>query len=293
MNKKRMNTGYLQAIPRPTQDELNEFYKNIYFGEGVSKTYSQKYSEDELLQKRLRANCVVELISQNGNFGPASTFLEIGCGEGFLLSSAIARGWTALGVDYQSEPSKKFNPAASSNVIATDPTAYLNFLADEGSKKDVIALQNVLEHVLEPEELLHTLQSILNDYGCLYIQVPNDYSDFQAYAEKRSRIDEEYWFSPPQHLNYFNSSNIVDFANSCGFSVVDGITDFPIELYLWGNEKNYTQDKSKGSCAHKARVELDLFFSSNGIDKYLQFYRGAFQIGVGRNICVVLKKNQR
>jgi 2-polyprenyl-3-methyl-5-hydroxy-6-metoxy-1,4-benzoquinol methylase len=293
MNKKKMNTGYLQAVPRPTQDELNEFYKNIYFGEGVSKTYSQNYDEAEILQKRLRADCVVELISQNGRFGPATRFLEIGCGEGFLLSSASAKDWDVVGVDYQSEPAKKFNPNVSSKVIATDPGAYLEGLISEGERKDVIALQNVLEHVLEPENLLRALQSILNDDGCLYVQVPNDYSNFQFYAKKQTRISDEYWFSPPQHLNYFNSGNIVDFAESCGFSVTDGITDFPIELYLWGDEKNYTQDKSKGRYAHRARVELDLFFSENGMDKYLQFYRGAFQIGVGRNICVVLKKAKR
>jgi hypothetical protein len=61
-------------------------------------------------------------------------------------------------------------------------------------------------------------------------------------------------------------------------------------MYLWGAAENYVTDKTKGKFAHQARVTLDLFFSRNGIDKYLQFYRAGFQIGFGRNICAVLKK---
>ena len=82
-----------------------------------------------------------------------------------------------------------------------------------------------------------------------------------------------------------------DVARSCEFEIVEGISDFPMEIYLCDNAANYVTDKSNGKFAYQARVSRDLFFSKNGLDKYLQFYRAAFQIGVGRNICAVLKKN--
>ena len=48
--------GYFEAIPRPTQQELDNFYKNLYFGEGVTDTYPDNYTNDEIAQKKLRAN---------------------------------------------------------------------------------------------------------------------------------------------------------------------------------------------------------------------------------------------
>lgn len=288
--KQLVSPGYVQAVPRPTQQELDAFYRDIYYGEGVTATYQASYSEDEVRQKRLRADCVVELLAQNCGGKKFLDFLEVGCGEGFVLKSAVSKGWNASGVDYQSAPVRTFNPDILSLVEVTDPNAYLNDLIEKGVRKDVLVLQNVLEHVLHPEELLRKLQQLLADDGCLLVQVPNDFSDLQALADQQGRIDRNYWFLPPQHLNYFNEENLPKVARACGFEVVDGVSDFPIEMYLWGNAENYVTDKTKGKFAHQARVSLDLFFSRNGLDKYLQFYRAAFQIGVGRNICAVLKK---
>jgi SAM-dependent methyltransferase len=288
--KQPVPPGYVQAVPRPTQQELDTFYRDIYYGEGVTATYQASYSEDEIRQKRLRADCVVELLAQNCGGKRSLAFLEVGCGEGFVLKSAVNKGWNASGVDYQSAPVSAFNPDVLSLVQVTDPNAYLSDLIEKGIRKDVLVLQNVLEHVLHPEELLSKLQSLLSDDGCLLVQVPNDFSDLQALAERQGRINRDYWFLPPQHLNYFNEKNLPEVARACGFELVDGMTDFPIEMYLWGSAENYVTDKTKGKFAHQARVSLDLFFSRNGLDKYLQFYRAAFQIGVGRNICAVLKK---
>ena len=285
------SVGYVEAIPRPSQEELDIFYRDTYYSDGITATYSTSYSDDEIKQKRLRADCIVQLIAQNCSLEDTVNFLELGCGEGFLLSSAVAKGWAVTGVDYQSMPVQKFNPQVISSVIAAPPNEYLNTLIERGLKTDILVLQNVLEHVLNPEELLCKLQKLLSDEGCLLIQVPNDFSDFQALAHQYERIDRDYWFLPPQHLNYFNENTLSALASKCGFNIADGITDFPIEMYLWGNAENYVTHKSNGKFAHQARVALDLFFARCGLDKYLQFYRAAFQIGVGRNLCVVLKKS--
>lgn len=286
----KTDLGYAIAVPRPTQQELDRFYRETYYREGVTSTYHVSYTNDELAQKRLRADCVVELLAQNLSPGSKVRFLEIGCGEGFVVKSAQTRGWDVTGVDYQSSPVKAFNPEVVDRVVAEDPNAYLDRLVAAGEKREVLVLQNVLEHVLQPEDLLRKLQALLSDDGCLLVQVPNDFSALQDLAATQGRIDREYWFLPPQHLNYFNESNLPSVAKSGGFEIVDGITDFPIEIYLWGDEKNYTTDQAKGKFAHQARVSLDLFFARDGLLKYLAFYRAAFGVGLGRNICAVLKK---
>lgn len=287
--KELMDSGYTRAHPLPSQEELDQFYQDLYYGENVTSTYQVEYSPDEILQKKLRADCTIELLSQNNQGASELSLLEVGCGEGFLLASSIAKKWKTTGVDYQIKPIQKFNPSVVSNVVEMEPNKYLDQLVSDGTKKDIIVLQNVLEHVLDPETLLTKLAGLMSDTGCLLVQVPNDFSDLQGLAQEQNLLTGEYWFSPPQHLNYFNENNIYNVVESCGLEIVDGIGDFPIEIYLWGGAENYAKNKQLGKYAHNARVSLDLFIARKGLEQYLNFYRGAFDVGLGRNLCVVLR----
>jgi len=181
------------------------------------------------------------------------------------------------------------NPQVMKDFVEANPTEYLRNLINKGDKFDVIVLQNVLEHVRDPKNLMELLLTAITKNGCILVQVPNDFSDLQMLAKKQSRIDNEYWFCPPQHLTYFNEQSLNNFISSVGGKVVDGISDFPIEMYLWGNESNYAVDKTIGKHAHSARVNLDLFISQKGMDKYLDFYRSCYNVGIGRNLCAVIQ----
>ena len=118
---KLTGAAYVQAMSRRRQQqELDLFYRELYYGGGVTDTYHVSYSDDELKQKRLRADCVVELLAQNfGQKKETVDFLEVGCGEGFVLSSAVAKGWNVRGVDYQSALVLAFNPAMVPRIEAT------------------------------------------------------------------------------------------------------------------------------------------------------------------------------
>ena len=288
--KKKHPLGYIEAVPRPTQDELNSFYREQYYGAGVSATYQAQYSDDEVKQKQLRAATCAEALEQNlSRAGGPIRFLEIGAGEGFLLSEAIGRGWSCLGIDFQSAPVEKFNPAALPSFTAADPGQILADLVSRGQKFTAIALQNVLEHALEPDTLLRNIRHIIEPDGVFLVQVPNDYSRIQEVAAARNYIDREYWFLPPQHLNYFNAKTLDDFVSDKGFKIVDAFADFPIEFYLWGGPENYTRDRALGPFAHKGRVELDLLMAEAGLKQYLDFYRSLYRVGMGRNISVLLQ----
>ena len=52
-----------------------------------------------------------------------------------------------------------------------------------GKKFDIIMLNNVLEHLEDPEKIL-TQVSLLTDDGVLSIDVPNEFNDFQVEEKK-------------------------------------------------------------------------------------------------------------
>jgi 2-polyprenyl-3-methyl-5-hydroxy-6-metoxy-1,4-benzoquinol methylase len=285
--KRKTPSGYFEAFPRPDQRELEAFYQEQYWRDGVTVSYHTQYTDDEILQKQLRAAATVEAIAQSAGNSDIS-FLEIGSGEGFLLASAMQRGWRCRGVDFQRGPVENFNPAALDAFVAANPAHYLDERIRDQEKFSIVALQHVLEHALEPDALMGRIRNILQPRGLFFVQVPNDYSPLQEAATARGLIDKEHWFLPPQHLNYFNIKTFTDYAAGHGFKILDMFADFPIEFYLWGNQTNYVRDKSFGPLAHKARVELDLLMSKNGIEKYLNFYRALSAVGMGRNLCAIL-----
>ena len=118
--------------------------------------------------------------------------------------------------------------------------------------------------------------------------------EYQArYLKKKyqEKVDKEYWFSPPQHLNYFNTKNLRKFFEKTNLNIIDAISDFPIEMYLWGNKKNYVKDKSLGPYAHQARIAMELLISKNSFKDIINFYRSLYKIGFGRNQIVIAKRN--
>ena len=93
----------------------------------------------------------------------------------------------------------------------------------------------------------------------------------------------------PQHLHYFNAENLPRFCAARGYDVLDAYSDFPIDLFLLHPGSNYVADTGKGPAAHRARVLHDLLIADAGLDRYLAFYRAMFQVGIGRDITVVLR----
>lgn len=289
--KKTGAHGEIHAVPRPSQQELDAFYGDLYYKDGVTTTYSSTYDADELAQKRQRAEVTVEaLVQALPGGGTDARLLELGTGEGFILAAARKRNLAMSGVDYQAAPVEAFNAEVLGSFTATDPNAFIEERITEGTIFDGIVLQNVLEHVRDPERLLAGLRNILSNSGALLVQVPNDFSALQALAMEKGHIEHETWFAPPQHLTYWNTENIGPYMADHGFDIVDGFTDFPIEAFLWGAPTNYTKDRSFGPYAHRGRVELDLFFARAGLPAYLDLYRSFYRVGFGRNLVVVLRK---
>ena len=120
--------------------------------------------------------------------------------------------------------------------------------------------------------------------------MPNDFSDFQKITNKLIAVKKNYWINSPQHLNYFNNNNLEKFIKNNNFKIIDSLSDFPIEFFLFNGIKNYTNNSSSGKKAHLARLKIDNFIFSQGVKNYLNFYRSMYKVGLGRNITLLIKK---
>jgi 2-polyprenyl-3-methyl-5-hydroxy-6-metoxy-1,4-benzoquinol methylase len=284
--------GYRTVVPLPSQQELADFYSQVYFQQIPTATYQYNYDDEELAHKRLRAELLVRVALRHLRQFPEPRLLDVGFGEGFELAAAQRAGFVARGVDFGLDGLKRCHPELEDIVEACDPLDALREFVASDVRFDVCVLKHVLEHVRDPETVLKLVGQTLNGEGIAVITVPNDYSALQAELLTRGAVEMEYWFAPPQHLQYFNSENFARFAATAGFEVVDVVGDFPIELYLFHPGSNYVRDRSNGPAAHRARVAIDLFLARQGLERYADVCRAMVAGGLSRTMTAYLRSRQ-
>jgi SAM-dependent methyltransferase len=277
--------GWRMAEPRPTPDELKAFYANEYF-QASHGTYAADYSETELAHRDLIARSLLFAV-EIARGKDRGRFLEVGCGEGWLLAAAKAAGFAVSGLDFSDAGLKRFHPELAPHASFGDALENLEHLIDAGDQFDVVAMEHVLEHVLEPERLLERLPRLIAPGGVCAITVPNDFSPLQLAARAAGHIDRDFWLAPPQHLNYFEAKSLTALLNRLGFETRLAYASFPIDWFLLHPGSNYVADPAAGKPAHRARMAIDLLLAEAGIPAYLALGEALFDCGAGRSLTVI------
>jgi len=292
--KHSKSDGYISTLPLPSVEELQRFYAEFYYQAPKSSSYQESYDDVEIEYKNLKCNALIYALgSHSSTTGAERTFLDIGAGEGFLLNAADLGGFDVTGIDFSAYGVAKFFPHLVSRHIAGDIYESLQLLIDQGKKFSVCSSTNVLEHVLDPDLFLTSIRQVMEPDAILAITVPNDFSDLQQFALNKGMIDREFWFVPPHHLNYYNTLSLTRYMIDQGFEILDAFSDFPVDLYLLHPGSNYINESGNGSAAHRARMYHDLLIAEkSGLNNYLDYYRGMFKVGLGRDVTVIVRSKE-
>lgn len=97
--------------------------------------------------------------------------LEIGCGAGTLLSEVVKKGAIAVGLDISENQIKYAKRPVQDLFVVVANAEKLPFKDKVFSK--CLAIE-VLEHVLDPNQMIEGICRVLKDDGKLIIVVPND-----------------------------------------------------------------------------------------------------------------------
>ncbi len=279
---KKHSLGFYEVVEKPTQEELNAYYKSKYYQEAIG-SYEHNYDKDELkyinLNIKQRAYIVQHLMGKT-----EGTLLDVGCGEGFTLKYYADLGWKVWGIDFSKAGVIKQNPDMLSYLEIGDIYEKLNDYQNQKRLYDVVYLTNVLEHVLNPIELLNNLKSIIKREGVLVVTVPNDGSDLQEFCFASSKISDRFWIALPDHISYFSYESLRSIAKHTGYNCVDIIADFPIDLYLLHSGSNYILNRENGKQSHRARIDSEIMLSGRNLQDVIQYYRYMAKVGMGRNL---------
>jgi SAM-dependent methyltransferase len=135
----------------PDDDMLRRLYGADYANAGADASV-----EDPKQPRR-----VLEYLSSR----PPGTFVDFGCGSGFLLREAGRLGWTSFGVEY--------DPAIAEETTRTTGAAVFAVGAIPASlKADVLHLGDVIEHLTRLDTQMPRILDLLAPQGILLAQGP-------------------------------------------------------------------------------------------------------------------------
>jgi 2-polyprenyl-3-methyl-5-hydroxy-6-metoxy-1,4-benzoquinol methylase len=274
--------GFYQYSPLPSDEELQQYYANRYYQEGLG-SYNVSYTEEEIAYFKLKGSLTYRKIAKFVAQEKMSV-IDVGCGEGWLLSEFFQHDHSVLGLDFSKAGVQKFHPHLLPFLHQGNIYELLESQVAAGQHFDVVTLFNVIEHVKRPNQLLQELKKIMHKDSILALVAPNDFSSLHDHLMTKGFITKEWWLAYPDHLSYFNKENMCNFLTDHGFKVENVVADNPIDLNLLNDNSNYVEDEAKGKNTHLFRVRVDNFLAGIDADKLLAMYEILGSMGVGRDL---------
>jgi 2-polyprenyl-3-methyl-5-hydroxy-6-metoxy-1,4-benzoquinol methylase len=222
----RLASGLGRVETMPTPAEVPAFYKlDAYYTQGQSHFAA---GERETFVDKLRTHLAwradrgrqmdAAAILARHRGGPkweGVRVLDIGCGDGEMLSKFAALGCIVRGLDPDDEAvSRARERIVPHNVHVGRGEDAAAVFGEE--RFDVIVMSHALEHCIDPPEAVRAIRALLAPGGRAMIEVPNCAAD---HFETFNIISE--MFDAPRHLWFFTPDSLRMLLEHEGFRITE------------------------------------------------------------------------
>lgn len=159
--------GLIYASPRMTEKAYEDFYASEY--RKIYDTPEDSTPEQSFQTATCHAGRIEALLQQHSV--SAKSVIDIGCNAGGHLQYFQNRGCTVYGVDYDRER-VQYGQAKGLHI----DYGGLERLLASGHSADLIILNHVLEHFLNPINAMEWIRTCLTAEGVVYVEVPGLYT---------------------------------------------------------------------------------------------------------------------
>lgn len=221
--------------PQPDEQRLKEIYSERYYSAwGIS---GQEENESTRQMKRATFRLRLDLIRSflqpvdpsvelaptaadktppepttgAPHFTAPGRILDVGCATGYFLEVAAEAGFKPYGVEYSAYAAARARHRFGPDAIFQGTLEQSSF---PPASFTVIAMSDLLEHVLSPATTLTRAQALLKPEGIILIMTPD------TGAGSRRMMGRRWTHYKPEHLFYFNRPSLTRLANRCGLQVV-------------------------------------------------------------------------
>lgn len=202
--------GFVYANPRLAKDDLWTRYSSTYFWDEYLPSYGVHDGRFDLRDFDIRYHAMLAMVA--ARVPPPGSLFEIGAGAGFFLKAAERAGWTVAGTEIL-EAAIGF--AGDRLGLELGREAAEQLAAPAGSA-DVVAMFEVIEHLLDPRIVLEKVRSVLRPGGLVVLSTPN----FNSLSRRALGAG---WavLSPAEHVYYFTKGSLRQLLTQAGFSDVE------------------------------------------------------------------------
>ncbi|MFJ8261823.1 class I SAM-dependent methyltransferase [Rummeliibacillus sp. NPDC094406] len=274
--------GFYHVYPFPSQEQTENLYSEEYYQKN-RKDYIKNLEEDKEWWQNLYSERIQQISTYLNNDEDINV-LDIGTGAGYFLTAAKEAGWEELGI----EPSTMASYYGKENGLNIIPNFFDENISNKIGKFDVIHMNHVLEHMLNPTKILRMIHNNLENEGVFCLAVPNDFNELQQIACTLNE-NKEWWITPFEHINYFSFDSLKKLLESNGFKVLEETTSFPMELFVLMGE-NYIKESTLGRQCHKKRKKLEKNLFTNNPNLKQKLYKSLAKEGLGRDVILIARK---
>jgi len=282
--------GYLRAEPIPSQEEVEEYYRQEFYSSEYKNfndsSLEVQKEEEEFFKERWEA-ISIRCAQFFGKIEGLSLF-DIGFGFAQALLYFRGKGMDVSGL----EPSPEGAEYAKNQGLDVYCTGIEDFSCVGSRRFDVVTLLNVLEHLRNPVETLQNIrEKLLKPEGLLVIDVPNEFNDFQTVANAEFGLG-EWWVCPPNHINYFSAASLSKVLDVCGYDIKYRESSFPLEIFLLFGDI-YVGNGDIGKICHRKRVKFEHLLKKHGkASKLHRLYQALADLDLGRQVVVYASPKQ-
>jgi SAM-dependent methyltransferase len=169
--------------------------------------------------RRRNFETILDWLAETG-VKPPARILEIGCGHGWFLLAARARGYEPIGI----EPDGQIAAIAQANGVNVR-RGFFPEATVPGEIFDVVIFNDVFEHLPDPPGVLRAVRNCLAHSGVLAINLPLATGMFYRVSDALGRVGwhgpfERMWQVgfPSPHRSYFSAPQLAALAEQCGFT---------------------------------------------------------------------------
>jgi 2-polyprenyl-3-methyl-5-hydroxy-6-metoxy-1,4-benzoquinol methylase len=301
----RSNCGLIWLDPQPVQEDIAKSYQSYYTHSPENRETSARRLRhaygvmlDAYLAHRFGYPCsrprrwlwpLMYLhpgarseadgsVSHQGFSGSGTRLLDVGCGDGDHLEGMRSRGWAVSGV----EPDRTAAEAAMRRGLRIH-VGELSSLPDT-EHFDVVTLRHVVEHVLDPVQLLRECHRVLRPGGTLIVLTPNTASIGHTIFRKG-------WLplDAPRHIYLFSDKTLSSTLDRSGDWAVDSLFSTlrgsgnvllsSLKIRLRGRH----QLTAMWDASLVSKVAINLFY-------YIEWLALKYRRSAGEELCLIATK---
>lgn len=205
--------GLVTIYPHPSQEVLDEFYKN--YGSKKGRLHDERFRAENIYPGKL---------DQLKKLTGGRRLLDIGAGMGTFAALARQSGFDVTGIELSSEQCR----IAMEQYGIELKQCNLFTTHDQLGQFDVVHLHHVMEHLASPDRMLEIIYKLLAPDGVALIEVPYQLPRIKD----RLGIGTHPKCSVPfnfDHLYYFTPRTMKEYIESHHF-LIEKASQFPASM---------------------------------------------------------------